>query len=278
MFNLLDIFSKSMTAVLILFLAVLIWARFIEPHLIKIEKVSLSLDRFPKRLRIVQLSDFQSKRIGWKEKKVLSMVNDLNPDYLVITGDIVGWRTKDPDQLLSYWQDLVKGREGKVFVVFGNHEHRNPGFKEIARLFKEAGFRVLINESVRIEKDNQAFFLIGVDDPHLGFDRIELGLEGVPDQAPKIVLAHSPEIFRKIRDESIDLVLTGHTHGCQIDIPFAPFTCDFILPVAYDKQYKQGLFQEKGTYLYVNRGLGETFLPLRFNCLPEITLIEINND
>lgn len=264
-----------MTVILTLVLLVLVWARFIEPNMIKVEKLSLSFDRFPGKLRIVQLSDFQSKKIGRKEKRVLSIVNELNPDYVVITGDIVGWRTKNPSTLVSYWQQLTKGREGKVFVVYGNHEHRNPRFREVTRLFKQAGFEVLVNESTRLDKDNVSFFLIGVDDPHLGFDRIELALEGVPDETLKIVLAHSPEIFRKIKNENIDLVLTGHTHGCQVNVPFV---CDFILPVAYDKQYKQGLFYEKGTYLYVNRGLGETFLPLRFNCPPEITLIEINND
>jgi len=97
-------------------------------------------------------------------------------------------------------------------------------------------------------------------------------MKNLKKDVPKILLAHSPEIFRKVKNKKIDLVLVGHTHGCQINIPFL---CDFIVPLKYDKQYKRGLFKENGVYMYVNKGIGETFLPVRFNSPPEITLIEL---
>jgi hypothetical protein len=89
------------------------------------------------------------------------------------------------------------------------------------------------------------------------------------------MLAHSPEIFRRIKSQNIDLVLTGHTHGGQVNIPFIT---NFFLPVKYGRKYKSGLFKEDSTYLYVNRGVGTTLLPFRFNAPPEITLIELNQE
>ncbi len=97
-------------------------------------------------------------------------------------------------------------------------------------------------------------------------------MAGIETGEPKILLAHSPEIFRKVKGRDIDLVLVGHTHGGQINIPFIT---NLFLPLKYDKKYKNGLFRVNSTYLYVNRGTGTTFLPIRFNSFPEIALIKV---
>lgn len=250
------------------------WSFFIEPRIIQTEKIYLEIKNLPspfKELKIVQLSDLHSKNFGPKEKKVLKEIAKLNPDFIFITGDLVDWATTDFDSCQEFWQKLSQSRKGKIFAIYGNHEHRNKKFKNLNNILKESGIEVLNNETIEIEKNGKFIYLIGVDDPHLGFDNFQKATQGLTENNPKILLAHSPEIFSKVKGK-VDLVLTGHTHGCQINLPIL---CRFILPVDYYSQYKKGLFQEDSTYLYVNRGVGETFLPLRFNSFSEIALIEL---
>ena len=242
---------------------------------IKIERFSLKINNLPpafKGVKILHLTDLHSKKFGEKEKEVLKLVSELKPDFIFLTGDIIDWQTEDFESCGLFWQKLARDYPERIFGVYGNHEHRNRNFKNLDHLFEKNGIRILNNEAIRLERGREFIYLIGVDDPHLGYDNIEKAMRGLSKGVPKILLAHSPEIFRKIKNKEISLVLVGHTHGCQINIPIL---CDFIIPLKYDKQYKRGLFKENGIYMYVNRGIGETFLPLRFNSPPEIALIEL---
>jgi len=260
---------------IVLMILVGFWGFFIEPRMIKVEKISLGIENLPssfKNVKILQLSDFHSKNFGEKERKVLKLAAELKPDFIFITGDIVDWTTQDLESCREFWKELSKDYRGRIFGVYGNHEHRNKNFGNLSGFFEESGIEILINESKEIERGEDFIYLVGVDDPHMNYDDVQKALENVKDDAPKILLAHSPEIFGKIKGENINLVLVGHTHGCQINIPVL---CDLILPLKYDKQYKDGLFLENSTYMYINRGIGETFLPIRFNSFPEITLIKL---
>ena len=252
-----------------------IWGVFVEPRQIRVEKFSLKIKNLPpsfKNLKILHLSDFHSKKFGQKEKKVLEILNQLNPDFIFITGDIVDWTTRDFEGSQKFWKELSKNYESRIFGVYGNHDHRNKNFRDLNIFLKESKIEILNNESRKIERGKDYIYLIGVADPHLGYDDIEKAMKGIEGNAPKILLAHSPEIFRKINEKDIDLVLVGHTHGGQINIPIF---ADLILPLKYDKKYKSGLFKENSIYLYVNRGTGETILPIRINAFPEVTLIEL---
>ena len=253
----------------------LTWGFFIEKETIKIEKFSLEIKDLPpsfKGLKITQLSDLHSKNFGKMEERILVSLRTLNPDFIFITGDMVDWTTKDLESCAGFWQKLSESYPGKIFGVFGNHEHRNPKLKTIKSLLDESGIKILVNESVELKKENQFIYLIGVDDPHLKHDDVEKAIQGVKAEIPKIMIAHSPEILRNIKDRDIDLVLVGHTHGGQINVPFIT---DFFLPLKYDKKYKKGLFKEDSTSMYVNRGIGTTTFPFRLNSFPEITLITL---
>lgn len=248
---------------------------FVESKTIKIEEIEIRIKNLPvsfKEIKIAHLSDFHSKNFGEGEKEITENLKRLNPDLVFITGDFIDWTTKDLNSCQDFWKELAKNYSGKIFGVLGNHEHRHPKFKTVKNLLKESGIKILENESEKIEKEGDFIYLIGADDPREGYDDIGKAMENAEDDAPKILLAHSPEIFRKVKEKNIDLVLVGHTHGGQINIPFL---VDFFLPLKHDKKYKSGLFKENSTYLYVNRGIGTTVLPLRFNSPPEITLIKL---
>lgn len=252
-----------------------IWGFFIEPNLIKIEKISLKIKDLPssfENIKIAHLTDLHSKKFGKKEEKILKILAQLNPDFIFITGDIIDWETYDFESCQRFWKALSKDYQGRIFGVYGNHEHRNRNFRKLNDFFRESQIEILNNESRKLIKKGDFIYLIGVDDPHLGYDDLEKAMEKVKEDAPRILLAHSPEIFRKVKDKNIDLVLVGHTHGGQINLPILG---NLILPLKYDKKYKRGLFFENSTYMYVNRGIGETFLPIRINSFPEIILIKL---
>lgn len=243
--------------------------------MLKIEKLPIEIKDLPpsfQGVKIAQLSDIHSQEFGERERMVLEKLGQINPDFVVITGDFVDWKTKNLDSCKEFWQEIGQKYSGRVFGVFGNHEHHNPKFKTIKNYLEESGIKILENETEKITKNEDFIYLVGLDDPHEDFDDFDKATKGIDDNSPEIVIAHSPEVFKKIKEKNVDLVLTGHTHGGQINIPFV---IEFFLPLKYDRKYKSGLFEEGGVRLYVNRGVGTTFLPIRFNAVPEITLIEL---
>lgn len=267
--------KKMIFSLLFLLTLALIWGFFIEPNIIKIERIELEINNLPssfKGNKIIHISDLHSNNFGDREKKVLDNLKQLNPDFVFITGDFISWTTKDLNSCQDFWRELVKNYPGRVFGVLGNHEHRHRSLRlgVIESFLEESGIEILRNETKKIGKDSDFIYLIGIDDPHEKKDNIELAMDAVKNDEPKILLAHSPEIFRKVKEKNIDLILVGHAHGGQINIPLL---INLFLPLRYDKKYKSGLFKENSTYLSVNRGIGTTYLPIRFNSIPEITLI-----
>jgi uncharacterized protein len=246
------------------------WGFLVEPNRAVIERVLIkdAAPDFLKGIKFLQISDLHFKRIGRPENKVLQTVKAESPDFIFITGDIVDWTTRDFLSLDKFFKELSQSSQAKIFAVFGNHDHRNNNFKQLKKILQENSVTVLNNQSELVNVAGGSFYLVGVDDPHLGYDNLTLALAKT-DNFFKILLAHTPEIFRQAKGK-VDLVLAGHTHGCQVDLPGL---CDLVVPLKYDKKYKKGLFEENSTYLYINRGLGTNYLPFRLNASPEITLI-----
>ena len=133
---------------------------------------------------------------------------------------------------------------------------------------------VLSNRYVVLSRDNECIYLIGVDDPHTFNDNLDKAIDNISEtNVVKILLAHSPEIIDKAVKKNINLVLVGHTHGGQVRLPIiGPLYIS--LPPKYRK-YDQGLFKVDNTLMLVNRGIGMSFIPVRFLCPPEIVVIEL---
>lgn len=258
-----------------------------EPSNIKIEKQVVAIQNLPQTfdgLKIVQLSDFHSYWFGSRERKVLEMLEEIEPDFVFITGDSVDPITKlitdrDLSSVKIFWQELGKKYQGRIFGVLGNHD---TGM--VKNYLEESGIPILDNENRRIWIGQEFIYLIGVDDPWTGRDDLPKAMAETENDIPKILLAHGPEIMARVSRKEIDLILVGHTHGGQVNIPFFG---RLIQPLSrYGRKYTRGLFKVDSTpldskhltgytYLYVNRGIGTSIIPARFNCPPEITLIEL---
>lgn len=247
----------------------LIWGAyfFVEPYLMGVEKVNVDLEEDLEGLKIVHLTDLHSRRFGPKEKKLLSKLKELDPDYVFVTGDFIDTRTRNLKSCQEFWEALVEQHPDKVFGVLGNHEHQHSKTEEIISRLERSGIRILNNESLELAFEGSSFVLAGTKDPHTRQADLAKATGG---ERPDVLLAHSPEIFKEAKGK-VDLVLTGHTHGGQVNIPLLRW---LVLPLRYGKKYREGLFEEQGSSLYVSKGIGTTILPIRFNAPPEITLIE----
>jgi predicted MPP superfamily phosphohydrolase len=227
-------------------------------------------------LSIAQISDLHAGVFmeEWELNPYIDRVNELEPDIVVVTGDIISWGTQ-------YIQPVVKalGRlraKKAVYAVLGNHDFYS-NLDELCTSLEHAGVRVLRNRWVTIGAgDSEApVYLIGVDDiwatrilkkQIISLTRV---LSGIPRDGFKILLCHNPTVFDKAARHGIHLTLSGHTHGGQIILPF-PRGHEFSMArFFYTRDY--GLYQSGGSYLYINRGLGIIGPPVRINCPREIT-------
>ena len=248
------------------------YSHFLEPRWVEINNVAIKLEDLPAKfegLRIAQLSDIHHCKYVSKDfiRHCVHKTNALCPDVIVLTGDYV---FGDNDYLSSVAKELseLKAKEG-VFAILGNHDDKGSACDELQR----NGIRLLINEHIVLYRDNEYIFIAGIDDLWQGEIDVKKTLKGM-DENPKILLAHNPDAIEIIRHEDVDFVISGHTHGGQVRFPF------YGPPIVYSKfgaRYAAGLFRERNTLLYVNRGIGVSNLPVRFFARPEITLFTIRN-
>jgi uncharacterized protein len=182
------------------------------------------------------------------------------PGFAVIKSNRTNGHPERPDEGLRF-AELRK----PLFGVLGDHDtiRMTPGLEEI-------GIRMLLNESVYIERDSQHIYLAGIDDAHFyGADNIEKAASEIPRDEFSILLSHTPEIYRQAAYADFNLLLSGHTHGGQICLPGRiPLTLDSVLP----RHMGSGAWKYNGMIGYTSVGAGSSIVPARFNCPPEITL------
>ncbi len=241
-------------------------------------------------LRIVQLSDAHLGGFYGNEdklKEVVTIIEDIKPDLLVFTGDMVNNFASEMNGWVSMWADM-KAPLGK-FAILGNHDYgdyskwpskaaKKANLDAIIRQEEEMGFRVLRNEKVTIERNGERIQIAGVENwglpPFKQYGNLSKTLEGIPSEDFVVLLSHNPDHWVKEVNEktSIPLTLSGHTHGFQFGLEVGNFK---ISPVQLLYKYWAGLYKSDNQYLYVNRGLGYLAFPGRVGIWPEITLIEM---
>jgi len=250
------------------------YATFIEPQKLDIVALEISPRHLPPEFngyKIVQISDFHMGRGGAMNLHCMALiaahVAQLQPDLIVITGDIAHYLyTADDLAEISAALEMFSAPDG-IYAVSGNHDHRGDALA-LFETIQTSGVRLLINQSETIQRGAAALYLAGMDDLHEGAPNLEATLDGIPPDVCTILLFHEPDVAAPIaRDGRIALMLSGHTHGGQVRLPFFGSP---LLPLIGAK-YDQGLFFVHDMLLYVNRGLGCGIPALRFNCLPEIT-------
>lgn len=230
-------------------------------------------------LRIAQVSDLHAADFGDFRSRVLSAVQEAEPDLIALTGDLVDYRTTRIESVLEMAEQLQA--IAPAYVVLGNHEADSPVLDELLRGLEAVGVVVLRDEAVTLEVGGTEVTVAGIDDPRVRAargltprDPVEvLASLALPEDGPVVLLAHRPELFEEYLGAGADLVLSGHAHGGQVRIPgaggvYAPHQGMF--PVL-----SEGVHEREGTTMVISRGLGNSIAGVRVNNPRELVLIDL---
>ena len=260
----------------------------------KVKKVKLNFPNLPasfKGIKIVQISDIHSGSFTNKGavEKGVQKVLQLNPDLILFTGDLVNNESGEMHDYMDVFNQL-KAPMG-VYSILGNHDYgdykhwdsaeaKKANLDWLKQIHAQLGWRLLLDENVTLEKNNEQIALIGIQNwsalkrfPRYG--NLQKAYQGTEHLPFKILMSHDPthwdaEVRPKFGD--IDLMLAGHTHGMQFGVEIPGFKWS---PVQYVYKQWAGLYEEGKQKLYVNRGYGFIGYPGRVGILPEITLFEL---
>jgi predicted MPP superfamily phosphohydrolase len=243
----------------------------------------IRLARLPRAFegfRIAQLSDIHIGPFMPQEeiRRYVAIANALKVDMIVLTGDFV---TFDPSTERAVVEALsgLRAPYG-VFGCLGNHDTWTGVEESITALFQQAGIRILRQERVAIRSRGDELNLIGTDfqterrfGPTLPVRQALENIEGlVAADRVNLLLSHNPATFPRAAGLGIDLSLAGHTHGGQAALEFIS---PELAPTRLVTPYVAGLFEEPGGQLYVNRGIGTVFVPIRIGAPPEISVFQL---
>jgi predicted MPP superfamily phosphohydrolase len=256
-----------------------VWGFWIEPRSLTVTRLEIASPGWPKgapALRIALLSDLHAAGphdLPARCAQLVARANEAAPDLILLLGDFVDQRPLKTAFVAPEVIAPVLGRLRAplgVYAVLGNHDWRLGG-RRVARALADAGIETLDNEARRLRGVGAGCWLLGVGDASVGGDRLAATLAQVDDHAPALVMTHSPDLFPEV-PERVALSVAGHTHGGQVRLPWVGA---LHVPSRYGRRYAYGHMVEAGRHLFVTRGLGQSVLPVRFLCPPEIVLITL---
>jgi uncharacterized protein len=272
----------------------IIWGIWKGKYNYRVKEINLSFPNLPEShngLTFIQISDLHLGSFTGNSHKLepaIEMINKLDPDYIFFTGDLVNNISVEAEEFLPLLQKL-KAKYGK-YSILGNHDYgeyyswpsekaREENMVKLISCHKEAGFILLKNESVLLEKNGETIGLIGVENwglpPFPQYGNLNKAYSPVKDSAFKILMSHDPSHWdaevRQFTD--IDITLSGHTHGMQFAFNIPGWRWS---PVKFRYPRWAGLYQENKQVLYVNIGLGFIGFPGRVGTPPEISMFTLN--
>ncbi|BAV01848.1 metallophosphoesterase [Lactococcus formosensis] len=259
---------------ILLIIALPFYAWKVEPFLVHVNHVELGKKNERTPLNVVQISDLQVSEYFETNRldKVIEKVNAQNPDILLFTGDLFDNYSKYPEQMAPMIEKLkaFKANIGK-YAVWGNHDYGGGAVRVYEDVMSAGGFVVLRNQGETLTlSDGRQVFLGGLDDSLLGNPSVSDTLAYRQNYDYAITMTHEPDVADGFIGTDTQLVLSGHSHGGQVWLPFFP-----IKNVLAEK-YTRGLYQlDAITQLYVNTGIGTTSIHARFGVIPEVTQFTI---
>lgn len=235
--------------------------------------------------KIVQLSDLHSKSFGKNQSKLIKRIMKINTNLIVFTGDLVDSKNYNEENSLLLIEELMK--IAPVYFVTGNHEWWAGTFDSLESKLNKLGVHVLRNTVRVIDNGRDRIHIIGIDDPEIStksFSDKELVEKTLKDSIQEIkedisfsvLLSHRPELFTLYSHFNFDLVLVGHAHGGQFRIPIIG---GVVAPnQGFFPKYYSGKYELNNTKMIVNRGLGNSIIPVRLFNRPEIVVVTLKSD
>ncbi|WP_223154913.1 metallophosphoesterase [Alkalibacillus aidingensis] len=259
------------------------YAHDIEPFWLKAHHESIESSRIPKSFDGFKILQFTDTHIGFHYrtkdlKKLINAINNQQPDLVVFTGDLM-----DDPSLVAHdkYHDItdelkrINPEFGKYWI-YGNHDHGGYGTNVILNVMHDAGFELLMNDTVTLEKEGEHINLSGLDDILLGNPDPDSLLTEDQENDFNVLLCHEPDYAETMKDYPFDIQLSGHSHGGQVQIPFY----GYVVTPALGRKYVEGkhILGSRPMQLFTSRGVGTTRLPFRFMCRPEINIFTLRAD
>jgi uncharacterized protein len=223
-------------------------------------------------LRVVQLTDIHAGIFMTRDmmRRYVDQVIALKPELFVLTGDYI---SNSAVFFPGFVEEMARVRAPLgTFATLGNHEHWCEGPVYYGDIFKKHGIHLLQNEHRLIRTGQGDFTVAGIDDLRFGKPNLGAALRGRDPALPTLLLSHRPEIFPEAARYGIPLTLSGHYHGGQVKLRLPGGD----LSLAHLRTpYPEGLYRIVASHLYVSRGIGTTFTPVRLNAPPEVTLFQL---
>lgn len=240
---------------------------------------------------ITHISDIHSGSFDNADKinYAVDLINEQQSDILLFTGDIVNAKAEEMHPWIDTFNRLEKPGFGK-YSILGNHDYgaylewssekeKAANFESIKDLHRQIDFKLLLNEHIKLTKDNQEIAIVGVENwgKHFGsMGDVVKASEGLSKDDFKVLMSHDPSHWEEIvkhDDKHFQLTLSGHTHGMQFGIEIPGYFKWSLAQYMY-KQWA-GCYEYLGRYVYVNRGFGFHAYPGRVGIMPEITVIRL---
>lgn len=299
------IIKRLVLSLLGLFVFVVAWG-LIEPYFVKVREERAAIPNLPaawEGAEIAAIGDFQ---IGmWMDndstvKQMAERIVEIDPEAVLFLGDYIYHAVDSPAEEHERVKELIQPLVDSgipIFAVLGNHDYAmssptaDPNEEraaEVKAMVEDLGITVLENEAVPLTlaegvveqgaQPSDALYVAGLGaawpdkaDPAKTF-------QGVPEEAARFVMMHNPETFGTLPKESAPVAVAGHTHGGQMKIPFTPEWSYKALMSENEDDHIYGWIEDygaAGNALYINPGVGFSTLPLRINCVPEITVFTL---
>jgi len=249
------------------------YASLFEIHDYELTETEIFIRELPasfENFRIVQVSDVHhSSLVSLGEvRRVVELAQNAGGDMVVLTGDYTTARRGYIEPCAEVLGTLTA--PAGVWAVLGNHDHYNDA-ELTRRALVRHRINVLDNANTLITRGGDSLQLAGIDDWSWGATDLTGALRGLDVRRPALLLSHEPQVFDQPEVEGVSLILSGHTHGGQVSLPFIGAPARFL----EEFKYLRGRYERAGAQLYVSRGTGVVGLPIRFGARPEIAVLRL---
>jgi predicted MPP superfamily phosphohydrolase len=249
------------------------YSTFVEPYAYQLNTTDILIPDLPDAFdgfRIAQLTDIHHSRLVSLEevRRVAQLAHSARPDLIVLTGDYTTTYRRYIEPCAEALGTLSAPHG--VFAVLGNHDHYTDP-QLTTRALERAHISVLNNANTLLRQGPDTLQLIGIDDWGWNAADWPRAFHGTTPHRPSLLLSHQPRVLDLAETQSVSLIISGHTHGGQLSLPFIG------APARFNKElnYVRGLYRRQHTQLYVSPGTGVIGLPLRLGVPPEITLLRL---
>ncbi len=262
--------TKGKVVVLLLIIYILLHAFVLEPNSLAVTKYKVQCKELS-GVRIVFLTDFHFKKRDYKRlNKIVKLTKNQNPNLVLIGGDYARYQDDSKNMDINLIASKLSLINAPIYTVLGESDWYADG-KKIARGLHNNGIHVLENSAKRIKIRRRYLDIVGIADLTSRQPNISRALSKT--RMPRIVIMHNPDLYYDIMDE-VTIIFAGHTHGGQFVIPFTSLT---VVPSKFGSEFASGLINSNRNKMIISKGIGTTGFPVRFNCVPEIIVVDFIN-